>query len=114
MCFSGCNCWKDGINRAALEFNVPNTMLKYHEPGRIVHGTNMGMKVYLMNKEEEELVDFLLNCAKMGYAKTRQDVLKMVHNAVLERGEKKVDEISYGWWVCFCKRWSRLRLCKGD
>ena len=64
----------------------------------------MGPKAYLTNKEEKELVEFLLNCAKMGYAKTRQDVLKMVHNAVLEKGEKKVDKISHGWWVRFCKR----------
>jgi len=49
-----------------------------------------------MNKEEKELVDFLLDCAKMSYAKTKQAVLKMVHNAVLEKGEKKVDKIPHG------------------
>jgi len=43
-------------------------------------------------------VDFFLNCAKMVYAKTRQDVLKMVHNTVLEKRERKVYKISYGWW----------------
>jgi len=42
-------------------------------------------------------VDFFLKCAKMGYEKTRQDALKMVHNAVLEKGKKK-DKISHGWW----------------
>ena len=45
----------------------------------------MGPKMYLTNQEEKELVDFLLNCAKTGYAKTRQDVLKIVHSAVLRK-----------------------------
>ena len=32
---------------------------------------NMGLKVYLTNKEEKEVVDFLLNCAK--WAMQKQD-----------------------------------------
>ena len=76
------------MNRAALEFQVLYTTLKDHVLGRIVHGSNMGPKTYLTNKEEKELVDFLLNCAKMSYAKTRQDALKTVHKAVLKKGEK--------------------------
>ena len=87
---------KMGVNRATLEFKVPRTTLKDQVSGRIVYGSKMGPKIYLTNKEEKELVDFLLNCAKMGYAKTRQDVLKIVHKAVLKKGEKQIDKISYG------------------
>ena len=35
-----------GINRAALEFNVPRTMLKDSFSGRVIHGGNMGPKMY--------------------------------------------------------------------
>ena len=63
---------KMGVNRAALEFNVPRTMLKDRVSGRVIRGSNMGPKMYLTYEEEKELVNFLLNCAKMGYAKTRQ------------------------------------------
>ena len=101
---------KMGINRAALEFNMPRTTLKDRISGRVVHGSNMGSKMYLTLEEEKELVDFLMNCAKMGYAKTRQDVLKIVHSAVL----KQLDKISPGWWNRFCKIWPQLRLRKGD
>ena len=101
---------KWGVNRAALEFNVPRTTLKDRISGRVIHGSNMGPKTYLTNEEEKELVAFLLNCAKMGYSKTRQDVL---HSAVLKKG-KEIDKISPGWWNRFCKRWPQLRLRKGD
>ena len=103
---------KMGVNRAALVFNVPRTTLKDRVAGRVIHGSDMGPKKYL-TKEEKELVEFLLNCAKMGYAKSRQDVLKIVHGAVLKKG-KQIDKISHGWWVRFCKRWPQLRLRKGD
>ena len=83
----------------------------------------MGPRTYLTNEKEKELVDFLLKCAKMGYAKTRQDVLKIVHSAVqkkeemndalLKKKEKKLNKISHGWWVRFCRRWPQLRLRKG-
>ena len=74
------------MNEAALEFQVLHTTLKDCVSGRIVHGSNMGPKTYLTNEEVKELVVFLLNCAKISYAKTRQDVLKIVHKAVLKKG----------------------------
>ena len=57
---------KMGVNRAALEFNVPRTTLKDRVSGRVIHGSNMGPMMYLTYEEEKELVDFLLNCAKLG------------------------------------------------
>ena len=52
---------KMGVNRATLEFKVLLTTLKDRVLGRVVHGSNMGPKPYLNNKEKKELVDFLLN-----------------------------------------------------
>ena len=103
-----------GINRAALEFNVPRTTLKDRVAGRITHGCNMGPKTYLTRDEEKELADFLINCAKMGFRKTRKDIMSLVHRAVLKKGEKKISKVSHGWWMRFCKRWPELRLRKGN
>ena len=50
---------KMGVNRAALEFNVPCTALKHRVSGRVIHGSNMGLKMYLTYEEEKKLVDFL-------------------------------------------------------
>lgn len=51
-------CGNMGINRAALEFGVPQTTLKDRVSGIVVHGTNIGPKPYLCYEEEKELVDF--------------------------------------------------------
>ena len=110
--------WNDDATGRTLEavtegkmVNVPRTMLKDRISGQVIHERNMEPKTYLTYEEEKELVDFLLNYAKMGYAKTRQDVLKIVHRAMLKKG-KKIDNISPGWWNRFCKRWPQLRLLK--
>ena len=69
---------RKGVNRAALEFGVPRTILKDRITGKVVHGTKSGPKPYLTQQEEKELVDFLVRCSKMGYGKTRGEVLKIV------------------------------------
>ena len=103
-----------GVNRAALEFKVPRTTLKDRVSLRVIHGCNMGPKPYLTQEEEKELVDFVLNCSKLGYGKTKQDVLQIVHSTLVKKGTSKADKVSHGWWIRFCKRWPQLRLRKGD
>ena len=44
-----------GINRATVEFGVPQTTLKDRLAGRGVHKTNIGPKKYLSHEEEQEL-----------------------------------------------------------
>ncbi len=61
---------KMGVNRAALEHGVPKTSSKDRLTGRVVHGTSMGPKPYLTDTEEN------INCSKMGYGKTRDEVFK--------------------------------------
>ena len=103
-----------GQNRAALEYGVPRTTLKDRLSGRVVHGTNIGPKPYLTKEEEKELVDFLITCSKMGYGKTRSEVLKIVEAAVQKKGIKSEGNISQGWWNRFRERWPQLSLRKGD
>ena len=100
-----------GINRAALEFGVPKTTLKDRLSGRVVHGTNIGLKPYLNHEEEQELVDFLVKCSKMGHGKTRNEVVEV---ALLKKGVLLNSRLSQGWWVCFHQRWPQLSLQKGD
>ena len=45
---------KMGINRAALEFNVPRTTLKDRVSGRVIHGSNMGPKTYIHDLQGKE------------------------------------------------------------
>lgn len=103
-----------GVNRAALQYKVPPTTLKDRISGRVMHGSKVGPKPYLSHEEEKELVEFLCTCAKMGYGKTRKEVLSIVRAAVSMQKGYTVTRISDGWWVRFRSRWPELRLRKGD
>jgi len=105
---------KIGINRAALECGVPRTTLKDHIAGRVAPGCRMGKKPYLSVEEEKELVTYVTNCAKMGYGKTRQDVMKVVEGYMKYKGHKMSRGLTNGWWNRFIKRWPELSLRKGD
>ena len=56
----------------------------------MIHGTNTGRKPYLSLEEEKELVEFLLKCSKMGYGKTRGEVMKIVEATMQKKGMKIV------------------------
>ena len=99
---------KMGVNRAALEHGVPRTTLKDRIAGRVIHGTNMGPKPYLTHDEEEELVKFLIQCSKMGYGKTRGEVLKIVEETMRKKGQALSGPVSQGWWCRFRERWPEL------
>ena len=103
-----------GVNRAALEYGVPRTTLKDRISGRVLHGCKAGPKPYLTFEEEKELVDFLIKCSKMGYGKTRGEVLKIVEATVLKKGVQIYGTVSNGWWIRFRERWPQLSLRKGD
>ena len=53
-------------------------------------------------------MEFLLKCSKMGYGKTRGEVMKIVEATMNKKGMKN-RRISPGWWCAF-----RKRLRKGD
>jgi len=104
-----------GINMAAIAHGVPRTTLKDRLSGRVIHGTKMGPKSYLTREEEKELVDFLVNCSKMGYGKTRAEVLRIVEAVMKKKGRLLGDHhISQGWWCRFRERWPEISLRRGD
>ena len=41
---------------------------------------------YLTDEEEEELEDFLIGCASVGYARSRYQVMQLVGEVVLPQG----------------------------
>ena len=64
---------KDGISvrRAAEEYDIPKSTLGDRISGRILPGAVSGPGKYLSDQEEEELVCFLLECASIGYSRSR-------------------------------------------
>ena len=49
-------------------YGVPRSTLQDRVSGRVELGCKPGKKPYLTIEEEEEVVSFLLKCAKIGYA----------------------------------------------
>ena len=78
------------------------------------HGTKPGPVAYLDPSEEEELVNFLFECSRVGYGKTKREVLQMVEAAAKKKGVVIKGHISDGWWYHFCQRWPKVSLRKGD
>ena len=68
-----------------------------------------GPKPYLSLAEEEEFVNFLLKCARIGYPHTRQQIIGIVQQAL----DKKFDQppsVTNGWWERFVNRHVNLSL----
>jgi len=92
--------WVSIEPRLSLGFRV--LLSKIRVPGRVLHGTDIGPKLYLCYADEKELVEFLVTCLKMGYGKTRQEVLKLVETVLLKKGTK-VKSLSQGCGFAFTK-----------
>ena len=102
------------VSRASRDFGVPRSTLHDRVSGRVVHGVKPGPKPYLDNTEEKELGSYLKHCAKVGYGKTRKDVLCIVESATSERCRLRASHVSDGWWRRFKERQGDLSLRQGD
>jgi len=67
-----------GVNAAAAQFGVPPSTLRDRLSGRVVHGTHPGPAPYLEKDEETQLVEYLTSTSKVGYGKTRKQVMNIV------------------------------------
>ena len=81
-------------------YGIPRSTLHDHVSGRVTH-SKPGPKPYL-SLEEEELANFLLKCARIGYPKTREQVLALVQDIVSCRRPEVL--VTNGWWERFTKR----------
>ena len=75
-------------NKAAALHGVPPSVLKGRFSGCVIHGRKPGRKPYLTKQEEKELTDHLVLAAKVGYGKTRRDVMNLVETYVNSRPDE--------------------------
>ena len=102
------------ISQAAHDHGVPKTTLYDRVSGRVVHGSKAGPQPYLNGQEERELGSYLKHCARVGYGKTRRDVLSIVQNATPEKDVLRSSHVSQGWWHRFLETQRDLSLRQGD
>ena len=96
------------LRRAAEEFNVPRSRLHDHVTGKVVSTGHGGQPKYLTVAEEEELEEFLVGCASVGFARSGQQVLQLVQEVVNRKGYNV--QVSHGWWESFRRRHPNLLL----
>ena len=100
------------VRRAAEEFDVPRATLHDRLTGRIHFGASSGPPKYLTDDDEDELALFLKNCAKVGYAQNRLQVISLVQQIVTK--ENLDVNVTHGWWESFkkghvqCLTWMRV------
>ena len=58
--------------------------------GKVCHGENPGPRPYLSKPKEKDLSDFLVEVAKAGYGKSRQQVKALAANAIHEKLLKQI------------------------
>ena len=90
------------VRRAALMYGIPRSTLHDHFKGKIAPGSRPGPELYLSAEEEEELSSFLLKCSRIGYPKSRSQVLSIVQEIVSQRRQNV--SVTNGWWERFSKR----------
>ena len=104
----------ESATQAARNHGVPKTTLLDRISGRVIHGVKPGPRPYLSPGEERDLGQFLKDCAKVGYGKTRKDVLGIVQSVADDKGLLKSARVSEGWWRRFLERQGDLSLRQGD
>ena len=95
------------IRRAAEAYDVPRSTLGDRISGCVVPGSTSGPSKYL-NTQEEEFVQFLIDCSFNGYPRGRLEVIAMVQCVCHERGIERV--VTHGWWESFCRRYPDVTL----
>ena len=96
------------VRRATEQFSVPKSTLGDRVSGRVQPGSHSGPQKYLTDSEESNLATFLIRCAAIGYARSKIEVLSLVHQILASRGRHVV--VSNGWFASFQRRHPELVL----
>ena len=85
-------------NQVADVHGVPHSTWKDRRKSGVTYGTKPRPHTCLNFREEKELVDNLLNAAKTGFGKMRQQIKYIAENIAKEKGILSSNHIS-NWWL---------------
>ena len=78
------------VTAASHTFQVPKKTLDDRVKGRVVHGTNPGLRTVLSSEENKSLTEFLLYMANCGFPLTRTMVKAFACAIAKCSGKKKI------------------------
>ena len=87
------------IRRAAVEYGIPRSTLHDHISGKVEHGAKPGRDPYLSLEEEEELVSFLLKCARIGCPRTLKQVMALAREIVTPVSSVRHSSLRFGGYI---------------
>ena len=99
---------KMSVRKAAEEYGMPRSTLHDRVTGKVALKAKCGPKMYLSDEEEVRMVEYLIGCASVGYAKSCEDVLAIAQQ-IVSTCDPKV-EITRGWWDSFRARHPEITL----
>ena len=100
------------VQKAAEEYSVPKSTLHDRVSGKVTLNARSGRKKLLTDEEEASLIEFLVGCASIGYAKSRSDVLAIAQQIARTRDPHV--EVTKGWWDSYRKRHPEIMLCHAE
>ena len=105
---------KMSIRMAAEQYGVPKSTLHDKVAGKAPMNTKSGSKTYLTDEEEASLVEFLIGCASVGYAKSRREVLAIAQKIANAHNPGADIELTKGWWDRFRRRHPEVSLRQAE
>ena len=98
--------------KASTLYGVPRSTIADRITGKVIDGTKSGPSKYLLDSEEKELAKFLIGCAKIGFAKSRMEVLAIVRQTLAKKRGVPIEDVTItsGWWSSFKNRHPQLTL----
>ena len=101
---------------ASIKYSVPKSTLWDRVSGKVAFGAVSGPGRYLNDTEEEQLVKFLIGAAKIGFPRSKKQVLSIVQATLAKKRNCSVGEVRVtpGWWTSFKKRNPLLTLRSGS
>ena len=95
------------LRKASEAYNIPKSTLSDVMTGKTSVGARSGPAI-LTREEEQELCQFLIEVAKIGYPRTCQQAVAIVQQIADKKGIKKT--VTKGWWQSFSARFPQLTL----
>ena len=83
-------------SKASIVYGIPRSTLNDHIHGDVLPGAKAGAPTLLSTREEEELVEFLCQCADIGYAKTRHEVFDIVSRMLTQKEVDREKTVTRG------------------
>lgn len=104
------------LRDASVKYGLPKSTIWDRASGKIAFGAISGPQKYLTGTEEEQLVKFLLGAAKIGFPRSKKQVLSIVRASLAKKRACSIEDVqvSPGWWGSFKKRHPMLTLRSGS